>query len=408
MTEREFATEVVSKLQRAGYQALFAGGCVRDELLGLTPADYDVATSARPEEVQANFRRTHSFGASFGVVEVLGPKDANGEWLKVQVATFRSDGNYSDGRRPDSVTFSSPEEDAARRDFTINGLFRDPISGKLWDFVGGEADLNAKVLRAIGHPEERFTEDKLRILRAVRMAARFELSIDPATLTAAKRMASEIKAVSAERIAEELRKILTNRHRERGVRLLAEVGLVEHILPTVNRDPAEWERTCAALGRLPLHASFELAFTLLFRKAGPGGIGNISRQLRLSNDEWNRVSWLWMHNERTFSRDEPRSTLYPLLAHPAIHELLTLHRAEETDPDVLDYLEGVLRDHPPETFNPPRLLTGDDLKEMGLPPGPLFKRLLEEVRVLQLDGQLKNRWEAEEKIRERLRESQQG
>jgi poly(A) polymerase len=406
MTEREFATEVVSKLQRAGYQALFAGGCVRDELLGLMPADYDIATSARPEEVQAQFRRTHTFGASFGVVEVLGPKDANGEWLKVQVATFRSDGNYSDGRRPDSVTFSSPEEDAARRDFTINGLFRDPISGKLWDFVGGEADLNAKVLRAIGNPEERFTEDKLRILRAVRMAARFELTIDPVTLAAAKRMASEIKAVSAERIAEELRKILTNRHRERGVRLLAEVGLVEHILPTVNRDPAEWERTCSALGRLPLHASFELAFTLLFRKAGPGSIGSIGRQLRLSNDEWNRVSWLWMHNERTFSRDEPRSTLYPLLAHPAVHELLTLHRAEGTDPDVLEYLAGLLRDHPPETFNPPRLLTGDDLKAMGLSPGPHFKPLIEEVRALQLDGQLKNRWEAEEKIRERLRESQ--
>lgn len=405
MTEREFATEVVSKLQRAGYQALFAGGCVRDELLGLTPADYDVATSARPEEVQANFRRTHSFGASFGVVEVLGPKDANGEWLKVQVATFRSDGNYSDGRRPDSVTFSSAEEDAARRDFTINGLFRDPISGKLWDFVGGEADLNAKVLRAIGHPEERFTEDKLRILRAVRMAARFELSIDPATLTAAKRMASEIKAVSAERIAEELRKILTNRHRERGVRLLAEVGLVEHVLPTVYRDPAEWDQTCSAIGRLPLHASFELAFALLLRKTD---IRNFGRLIRLSNDEWTRISWLWMHNERTFSRDEPRSTLYPLLAHPAVHELLTLHRAEGTDPAVLDHLEGLLRDHPPETFNPPRLLTGDDLKEMGLPPGPLFKRLLEEVRVLQLDGQLKNRWEAEEKIRERLRESQQG
>lgn len=407
MTEREFATEVVSKLQRAGFTALFAGGCVRDELLGLTPADYDVATSARPEEVQAHFRRTHTFGASFGVVEVLGPKDANGDWLKVQVATFRSDGTYTDGRRPDSVVFSSPEEDAARRDFTINGLFRDPIGGTVYDYVGGEADLKAGLLRAIGQPEERFTEDKLRILRAVRMAARFELTIDPATFAAMKRMAGEIKAVSAERIAEELRKILTNRHRQRGVRLLGEVGLVEHILPTVNRDAAEWERTCAALERLPLHASFELAFALLFRKAGPGSMGSVGRTLRLSNDEWDRISWLWMHNERAFSRDEPNSTLYPLLAHPAIHELLTLHRAEGTDPGVLDYLEGLLRDNPAETFNPPRLITGDDLKAMGLKPGPHFKKLIDEVRGLQLDGHLKNRREAEEKIRERVGLSQQ-
>ncbi len=407
MTEREFATEVVSKLQRAGFTALFAGGCVRDELLGLIPADHDVATSAKPEEVQGLFRRTHTFGASFGVVEVLGPKDANGEWLKVQVATFRSDGTYTDGRRPDSVTFSSPEEDAARRDFTINGLLQDPISGTVYDHVGGQADLKAGVLRAIGNAEERFTEDKLRILRAVRMAARFELTIDPATFAAAKRMASEIQAVSAERIAEELRKILTNRHRERGVRLLAEIGLVEHILPTVNRDPDEWERTCVALGRLPPHASFELAFALLFRKAGPGSVGSISRKLRLSNDEWNRVSWLWVHNECPFSRDEPNSTLYPLLAHPAIHELIALHRAEGTDPAVLDHLDGLLLDNPPETFNPPRLITGDDLKAMGLKPGPRFKALIDEVRALQLDGHLKTRREAEEKIRERVGLSQQ-
>jgi poly(A) polymerase len=406
MTEREFATDVVSKLQRAGFVALFAGGCVRDELLGLTPADYDIATSAKPDEVQAHFRRTHTFGASFGVVEVLGPRDDAGEWLKVQVATFRSDGTYTDGRRPDSVVFSSPEEDAARRDFTINGLFRDPVSGTVFDYVGGQKDLRNKVLRAIGNAEERFTEDKLRILRAVRMAARFELTIDPATLAAAQAMAPQIAAVSAERIAEELRKILTNRHRERGVRLLAEVGLVEHILPEIRRDGDKWERTCTAVGRLPVHSSFELAFTALVRHTGPGGIGGLSRRLRLSNDEWDRIAWLWNFNERTFSRDEAKSTLYPLLAHPAVHELLTLHRAEGTDPAVLDYLEEMLRTTPPETFNPPRLITGDDLKDMGLKPGPHFKKLIDEVRALQLDGVLKNRREAEEKIRERVGLSQ--
>jgi poly(A) polymerase len=408
MTEREFATEVVSKLQRAGYQALFAGGCVRDELLGLTPADYDVATSARPEEVQANFRRTHTFGASFGVVEVLGPKDANGEWLKVQVATFRSDGNYSDGRRPDSVTFSSPEEDAARRDFTINGLFRDPISGTVYDYVGGEADLKAKVLRAIGNAEERFTEDKLRILRAVRMAARFDLNVDHPTYYAAKAMADQIRLVSAERIADELRKILKHPTRGRGVRLFAEVGLLPPILPEVNGERWEWQRTTGAVSALPAGASFEVAFAAVMRGVEPKAVGNVCKRLRLSNDELARVEWLCQHRESLKDAGtQPNSRLYPLLAQPGVRELCELHRAEGTDPNAVAFAEAKLHFLPPETFNPPPLLTGDDLKEMGLTPGPVFKKLLDEVRTLQLDGQLKNRREAEEKIRERLRESQQ-
>jgi poly(A) polymerase len=401
MTEHEFAIDVVSRLQNAGYQALFAGGCVRDELLGLRPADHDVATSATPDQVRALFRRTHSFGASFGVVEVLGPKNERGEWLKVQVATFRSDGTYSDGRRPDSVTFSSPEEDAARRDFTINGIFYDPIAHQVIDFVGGQADLQDKVLRAIGDPHQRFTEDKLRILRAVRMAARFELTIDPATLAAAKEMAPQIQAVSAERIAEELRKILTHRHRERGVRLLGEVGLIEHILPEVDRNPTEWERTCAVVGRLPADTSFEVAFSALIRTSGPG-VGAICRRLRLSNDECERISWLFMRSDHAFYRDKPRSTIYPLLAHPAIHGLIALHRAAGADADTLAHWEGLLRDHPQETFNPPPLLTGEDLKAMGLKPGPQFKKLLDTIRTLQLDGQLATRQTAEEKVRELL------
>ena len=214
---------------------------------------------------------------------------------------------------------------------------------------------------------------------------------------AMKRMAGEIRAVSAERIAEELRKIMKHPNRERGTRLLGDVGLVEHVLREEKSDPVEWERTCVAIGRLPRHASFELAFALLLRKTD---IRNFGQLVRLSNDEWERVSWLWMRNERTFTHDEPNSTLYPLLAHPAIHELLALHRAAGTDPHVIDYLESLLRDHPPEKFNPPRLITGDDLKAMDLKPGPHFKKLIDEIRALQLDGQLKNRREAEEQIRE--------
>lgn len=397
MTDREFATEVVQRLQQAGHVALFAGGCVRDELLGLTPDDYDVATSARPEDVQALFRRSIGIGASFGVIEVLGPKDNHGDWLKVQVATFRSDGSYTDGRRPDSVTFSSPEEDAARRDFTINGLFRDPVTDTVYDYVGGQADLTAKVLRAIGNPEERFAEDKLRILRAVRMAARFELDVDPATLAAAKAMAQQIRAVSAERIAEELRKILKHPTRGRGVRLLADFGLLESVLPEANRDPAEWGRTSAAVAALPAGASFELAFAALLRGVPPKAVTNLCKRLRLSNDELDRVVWLCQHRASLQNaRIQPNSRLYPLIVQPGIGELINLTRAEGGDPSFVVELihfcdEGVL--------NPPPLLTGDDLKAMGLTPGPQFKRLLDEVRALQLDGQLKDRREAEEKIR---------
>src|SRR4051812_43094736 len=219
LSERDFAVDVVRRLRGAGHQALWAGGCVRDELLGLTPKDYDVATSARPEEVRGLFRRTVAVGMSFGVVEVLGPYTSAGRLL-VQVATFRSDGVYSDGRRPDSVVFSSPREDALRRDFTINGMFFDPIKGELIDYVGGQDDLRRQVLRAIGDPLQRFSEDKLRLLRAVRIAARFGLEVERGTADAIRAMADQIGVVSAERIADEVRKMLVDRHRVRALSLI--------------------------------------------------------------------------------------------------------------------------------------------------------------------------------------------
>src|SRR6516165_10701399 len=183
MTEREFALAVVRRLHEAGFQALWAGGCVRDERLGLVPKDYDVATDARPDDVKKLFRRHVTVGESFGVVMVLGPRHA-GDTLQVEVATFRTDVGYSDGRRPDEVVFSSPKEDALRRDFTVNGMFFDPLKNELIDYVGGEADLGARILRAIGDPAVRFREDKLRMLRAVRIATRFELSIEADTAAA--------------------------------------------------------------------------------------------------------------------------------------------------------------------------------------------------------------------------------
>jgi poly(A) polymerase len=395
MTEREFATDVVAQLQQAGYQALWAGGCVRDELLGRTPADYDIATDARPEQVRALFRRSHSFGASFGVVEVLGPRGPSGEWLKMQVATFRSDGTYTDGRRPDSVTYSSPEEDAERRDFTINGMFFDPIAGRIIDYVGGQTDLAARVLRAIGDPAARFAEDKLRVLRAVRMAARFELNIDPATLEAARRMAAEIRVVSAERIAEELRKLLTDRHRARGLRLLREFDLIGPILPEL----IQWDHVARVLDALAGPVSFPLAFAALLCPIGAETAAIICKRLRLSNAETERVVWLvWHHADLRDAPAMPLSKLKPILVHPGICELLALHRAEavaeERSTDAVEFCERMLRETPPEVLNPPPLLTGDDLRAAGLKPGPEFKRILAAVRDAQLDGRIRTRDEA--------------
>src|SRR5437762_666671 len=230
MSERDFAIDVVRRLQGAGYQALWAGGCVRDELLGLLPKDYDVATDATPEQVQQLFRRTVAVGASFGVIEVLGPRQQH-DYLKVEVATFRSDVSYSDGRHPDAVVFASAREDALRRDFTINGMFFDPLKSELIDYVGGAADLSDRTLRAIGTPAARFQEDKLRLLRAVRIAARFGLTIEPATAAAVKVMAGALPVVSAERIAKELRQVLTHPERARGMNLMLDLGLAKSILP---------------------------------------------------------------------------------------------------------------------------------------------------------------------------------
>ena len=413
MTEREFAIDVVRTLQTAGFTALWAGGCVRDELLGLEPNDYDVATDARPDEVRKLFRRSIAVGAAFGVIEVIGPRDKErGEHLTVEVATFRSDGLYLDGRRPESVTFSSPEDDAQRRDFTINGMFFDPLAGQLHDFVGGRADLEAKILRAIGNPAARFTEDKLRVLRAVRIAARFALAIDPATLTAAQNIAPSITVVSAERIAEELRKLLTHPNRGRGVRLLREFGLVEYLLPELG-PAARWEfaaRVVAELGGRTPRArqeavSFPLAFAALLHEVGKPTAEKVADRLRLSTAEKVRTVWLVEKHQYLADASTLRpSRLKPILVHPGIGELLALHRAialaSGTDLAPVEFCEQMLRDVPVEELNPPPVLTGTDLIAMGLEPGPEFKRILDAVREAQLEDRVRTRDEAMELIRQ--------
>ena len=389
MTERELATDVVTKLQAAGYTALWAGGCVRDELLGLTPADYDIATSATPEQVQQLFRRCHSFGASFGVVEVLGPRDEHGDWLKVQVATFRTDGSYTDGRRPDTVQYSSPEEDAARRDFTINGLFFDPVTQKVMDYVGGKADLEARVLRAIGDPVARFTEDKLRVLRAVRMAARFNLTVEDQTWQAVVRMAEQIRVVSVERIAEELRKMLVHPSRGRGMTLLHDSGLLKLILPEASELPAKLASPEVML------VAFELVLAALLRNCEPKIVGRVAKRLKLSNQEADDVIWLVTVQQLLVRNPAPpRSTLFPILADErGILLVLFLHLCGNSEAG--EYARKAKNQHTLAELNPPPLLTGDDLKALGYKPGPQFKAWLDELRRKQLDGELTSRADAE-------------
>jgi poly(A) polymerase len=436
MTERQFATDVVRKLRNAGYQALWAGGCVRDELLGLLPEDYDVATDATPDQVRQLFKRTVAVGASFGVVEVLGPR-TEGDFLKVQVATFRSDVSYSDGRRPDSVVFATDREDAERRDFTINGMFFDPLTGQLIDYVGGQADLQAKVLRAIGDPVLRFDEDKLRLLRAVRFATRFELNLDSATAAAIRTMAPEITVVSAERVADELRKLLTSPHRARGVRLLDEMGLIKALLPELlpmkglpQGPPSAptgdlWEHTLRVLELLMPAATFPLAFAALLHDIGkPRVVGRtpdrytfhqhehvgkrlaeevLAPRLKLSNQERERIGWLVEKHQ--YLSDAPRMRLSKLkqtLIHPGIHELLALHRADALATgrgvEHVEFCERLLREWSESDLNPPPLVTGHDLLQHGLEQGPSFKRMLDAVREAQLDGVISTQKEALELV----------
>jgi poly(A) polymerase len=433
---REFATEVVSRLRDAGFQALWAGGCVRDLILGLDPADYDVATDATPERVMALFRRTVPVGVSFGVVRVLGPPGAG----EVEVATFRSDGAYHDGRRPEAVTFSTPEADASRRDFTINGMFLDPIEGAVIDYVGGRADLERRVLRAIGEPAERFAEDKLRLIRAVRFAARFGLEIEPRTRSALVAMADQIRVVAVERVAQELRKILVHPSRARGMDLAFDVGLVAAILPELvpmkglfQGKPAQpdgdlWDHTLLVLDNLPAEPSFPLAFAALLHDVGKPRtkglkdgrmtfhnhevVGRriaeaICHHLRLSNAERERVAWLVEYHQALGEPENLRqSTLKRILARPGIEELLALHRADALattgDDSKVNYCERYLREQPDGPINPPPLLDGHDLYRRGLKEGPHYKVILDQAREAQLERVINSKKDAMEWLDRKL------
>ena len=432
---RAFATEVVRRLRQKGFQALWAGGCVRDLILRLPPTDFDVATDATPEQVMRIFRKTVPVGASFGVVRVRESEDH-----EVEVATFRSDGAYIDGRHPESVVFSSPELDAARRDFTINGMFLDPFSDEVIDFVGGRADLDARVLRAIGDPWERFREDKLRLLRAVRFAARFRLRIDPSTRAAITAMAPQIAVVAAERVAQELRRMLVHETRSKAVDLMLDLGLAATVLPPlvpmkgvfqgkpVQPEGDLWDHVLLVLDLLPPEPSFPLAFAALLHDVGKPATKSIHsgrlsfhnhekegrkiadevcRRLRLSNVERERITWLVEYHQYLGEAKRLREAkLKRILAMPGIDELLALHRADALasfgECTQVDYCRYYLEAQPGGPINPPPLVTGHDLVRHGLNPGSHFATLLEQIREAQLDRIINSKREALEWLDRRM------
>jgi poly(A) polymerase len=442
---KQHATNIVRELRSRGFQAYFAGGCVRDMLLGVEPADYDVATDATPAEVMRIFPETYAVGAQFGVVLVPsadGPaSDAppSEHPNYVEVATFRNDGTYSDGRHPDQVSYSKdPREDVQRRDFTINGLLMDPLDGnRVLDFVGGRDDLQAGVIRAIGDPERRFREDKLRMLRAVRFAARFSYVIEPVTFAAIRRLAPQIKQVSAERVRDELTKMLTEGHAKQAFELLDRTGLLKEVLPEVDRmhgveQPPQfhpegdvWVHTLLLLEKLPRRASRTLAWgTLLhdvgkpptFRVApdrirfdGHVEVGvrmaeEICRRLHFSNDDTRQIAALVANHMRFGQADRMKeSTLKRFLRLPKFDEHLELHRMDclssHGDLTLYHLVRERQQQTPPEDIRPKPLLSGEDLIALGYQPGPQFREILSAIEDAQLEGRLNSREEAQEFVR---------
>ena len=392
---RVFATQVVQRLRDGGFTAYFAGGCVRDQLLGVTPKDYDVATDAKPQQVRDTFgpRRTIAIGASFGVITVLGPKAAG----QVEVATFRSDGSYGDGRHPDHVTFSSPQEDAQRRDFTINGMFFDPLSGQVIDFVGGQADLQNRVIRAIGDPLQRIAEDKLRMLRAVRFTATYGFELEKQTLMAIRQQHTTLSVVSVERITSELERMLCHPNRCLALHLLSQSRLLPEVLPEIGKLFDEQTEQPARLLQI-LDALAEPDFaTLLASLLGAAGasvgtktVEAVCRRMKISNVARKKTIWMVQHEPLLRRADELRfSQLQPLLIAPDIHAALELSAAivQATDTSAA----GLQRCHealrlPPEHLNPAPWIRGEDLLALGAKRGPALAHVLRVVRSAQLDG----------------------
>lgn len=421
------AKGLVQRLRDAGFVALYAGGCVRDMLLGLEPHDYDIATDARPEQVQALFDHTFAVGAHFGVIVV------HRQGHDYQIATFRSDGAYVDGRRPTGVTFSSPQTDAERRDFTVNGLFYDPVEEKVIDYVNGRDDLAARVLRAIGDPVARFREDRLRLLRAVRFGAVLGFEIEAATWEAVRGHVADIHDVSAERIREELVKIFLCPSRVRGFDLLVSSGLMQHILPEITNlqgceQPPQFHpegdvfvHTRAMIALLPEKVSLPLVFGVLFHDIGKPATQTRDADGRIrfnGHDKLGAEMTEAIMTRLRFSRADIDATVSAVANHMVFKDVqnmrvaklkrfmardgfedeLELHRVDCTSSNgMLDnhvFLRAKQEEFASQPLIPEPLITGDDLKKLGMRPGPKFKEILDAVSNRQLEGTLKSSDEA--------------
>lgn len=404
MTPRAFSVEVVEKLQSADFEAFWAGGCVRDQILGIQPQDYDVATNATPDQIREIFgkNKTLAIGAAFGVITVLGPKTAG----QVEVATFRKDGGYSDGRRPDSVEFTDAKEDALRRDFTINGMFFDPTTDQLIDYVNGKEDLNKRLIRAIGTPEDRIQEDKLRMLRAVRFAATYEFAIEPEAMHAIQSAAAEITVVSGERIGTEMRRMLTHSNRATAISLLRETQLIEKIIPNAASlfpNNKTWDDLLSQLRRL--NGNFESALAVLMEPIFTESVLNsVSSGWKLSNHEIKAVRWIHQNWKKLVDAEQrPWSVIQPLLTHRQSRSALAIAacQTEITSAGVQFCRDRLTWES--ERLNPPPLLDGSTLIRMGITPGPKFSLILSDVRSAQLDGEISTAEQAAERAQQSVR-----
>jgi tRNA nucleotidyltransferase/poly(A) polymerase len=438
VTPRQLANAICDLLRRHGHQALLVGGCVRDLLLGREPADFDVTTDATPGRVMELFPESIAVGAQFGVVLI--PRDG----LKVEVATFRSDGGYSDGRHPDRVVYSkTSEEDVQRRDFTINGLLMRHDSGEVLDYVNGQADLKAGVIRAIGDADRRFTEDKVRMLRAIRFAARFGFEIEHKTFAAIRRHAGAVTEVSAERIREELTKLLTEGSARAGFELLEKSWLLSIVLPEIAsmkgvQQPPQfhpegdvWIHTLLMIEGLAAGTSPTLAWGVLLHDVGkPPTFKPISqtgdrirfdghvdvgvrmaeaicKRYRFSNEETEQIVALVENHMRFKDVDHMKSsTLKRFVRLPLFEEHMELHRLDclssNRNLESYEQVQRFLAETPAEQVRPQRVLSGNDLSQMGYSPGPLFREILRAVEDAQLEGQVTSKEEAEEFVRRKF------
>ncbi len=432
---RARAEEIVHRLREHGHEAVFAGGCVRDLLRGVAPTDYDIATSAIPSQVQEIFPKSQTVGAHFGVVIVRSGGD------HFEVATFREDGDYGDGRRPKSVRFTTAEQDAQRRDFTINGLFFDPVGGQVLDFVGGRADLEARIIRAIGDPAARFREDHLRLMRAVRFATVLDFQIEPATWAAVCADAPRLAHIAIERVRDEFVKTLMHLQRVRGFDLLCDSGLMARIIPEILElkgcdQPPEFHpegdvfvHTRLMLSLLPAAVSLPLLLAVLLHdiakpatrtwdeeagrirfnghdKLGATMTEEILRRLRFPN-EVIAATTAMVANHMAFMNVQSLRTakLRRFMARATFPDELELHRVDCLGSNgLLDNVEFLLAkqdEFASEPIIPPRLVDGHDLMNLGVPKGPVLGRLIEEIQTLQLEGRLQSREEALAWARER-------